>query len=150
MSGEHWMRHRICVHPFRKLDQPDHNGHNLKTVYDHWHCVKTFDYPSRITKKWAWYIDYWLARTKVRFPRNYVSHRTCGYFPEDEADAEGIKKRQRSSAQAQITKVLNVMEMRRKELSTQLFQDELTDPIMKKARAKLEEKKFKLQQLLID
>ena len=150
MSGEHWLKHSICIHPFRKLETPDDNGHYLKPVYDHWHCVKTFDYPSRITKKWAWYIDYWMAKTKVRFPRHNISHRVCVYFPEAEADSETNRKRQISAAQAQVTKVLNVMKIRRAQLSTQLFQDEISDPIMKKARAKLEEKKSKLQQLLIE
>jgi len=150
MSGEHWLRHSIVIHPFIKLDIPDDNGHSLKINHYHWHTIKVFDYPSRITKKWAWYIDYWMAKMKVRYPHHYISRHTCGYFPEAEADSETHKKRQISAAKAQVSKVLNIMEIRRKELSTQLYQDETNDPVMILARRKLEEKKFKLSQLIID
>lgn len=147
-NGEHWLKHSICVHPFKKLDHPDEYGNHLKTVHDHWHTVKVFDFPSRITKKWAWFIDYYVARIKVRYPRHTVSHRVCGYWPEAEADMETQKKRKISAAKAQVSKVLGVMEQRRLELSKQLFQDEENDPIMKMAKQKLEEKKFKLNQIL--
>lgn len=149
-NGQHWLRHRICIHPFKKLDEPDSDGHSLKVVHDHWHTVKVFDYPHWITKKYAWYIDYWMAKIQVRFPRHYISKRVAGYWPDADADLETQKKRKISAAKAQVSKVLNVMAIRKAQLSKELFQDELHDPVMKLARRKLEEKKFKLQQLLID
>jgi len=149
-NGAHWLKHSICIHPFKKLEKPDAEGHSLSVVHDHWHTVKIFDYPSWITRKHDWYINYWFAKIKVRFPRYYISLRVCGYWPEAEADLETQKKRKISAAKAQVSKVLGVMEQRRLELSKQLFQDEVNDPVMKLCRQKLEEKKFKLNQLLID
>jgi hypothetical protein len=91
-----------------------------------------------------------MALLQVRFPTYYISARVCGYWPEEIADSETQKKRQISAAKAQVSKVLGVMEVRRKELSLQLFQDEQSDPVLIKCRQKLEEKRFKLNQLLID
>ena len=150
IPGEHWMRHNIAVHPHIKLDVTDDMGHSLKTNHYHWHVIKSFDYPYRVTKKWSWYINYWFAKMQMRFPHHYIDMRTCGYCPDAEADVDERLKRSISAARAQVTKVLNVMEMRRKEMSTQLYQDEETDPVMIMGRRKLQEKQFKLSQLIIN
>lgn len=149
IKGGHWLRNTIVIHPFIKTEKPDEYGNYLKVNHYHGHILKVFNYPSWITKKWDWYIHYWFAKMQVRFPRYHLSHKVCGYWPEAEADSETIKKRQISAAKAQISKVLNVIETRRQELSKQLFQDEETDPLMVHCRIKLEEKKFKLSQLIM-
>ncbi|MGD9930171.1 MAG: hypothetical protein AB7U05_09135 [Mangrovibacterium sp.] len=149
-KGKHWLRKRICVHPMHKTTVLNAFGTNSEPVNDHWHTVKTFDYPSWIQSKWSWYVDYWYARIKVRFPRHHVSIRVYGYWPEAEADTETQKKRQLAAAKAQVTKIENLINHRRRELSAQLFQDETTDPVMIRATQKLDEKKFKLEQLVND
>ena len=147
LKGEHWLRHRIVVHPNKKTE-PDEFGITLKTNHYSSHTLKIFDYPSWISRKWEWYINYWFAKMQLRFPRHHLSLCVAGYFPEAEANSEAILKRQISAAKAQVSKVLNVMEMRRKELQSQLFQDEFSDPLMSECRIKLEEKKYKLQLLI--
>lgn len=144
------MHHSICVHPMKKLYKPDEYGRNVEVNYMHWHVVRVFDYPSWITRKWSWYINYWFAKIQLRFPNYYIDHRVAGYWPEDEANPETQKKRQISAAKAQVTKIENIISGRKNELSTQLFQDEENDPILIKANQKLAQKKFNLNQLLID
>jgi hypothetical protein len=121
-KGVHWLKHSICIHPFKKIQTTDDNGHSIKVNHFHWHTIKEFDYPSWITKKWAWYINFWKAKMQVRFPTYYITHRVYGYWPEADADFETQKKRQISAAKGQVSKVLSIMEERRKLLSTQLFQ----------------------------
>jgi len=147
-KGQHWLRKRICIHPMRKTEVVNAFGSNTEPTFDHWHTLKTFDYPSWIQSKWSWYIDFWYARIKVRFPRHYVSIRVYGYWPEAEADTDIQRKRQIAAAKAQITKIENIIKLRRGQLSTQLFQDENADPIMVKAKQKLDGKLFKLNLLL--
>ena len=129
-QGQHWLKHSICVHPFRKIEEPDEYGRMARIVHDHFHTIKVFDYPSWITKKWSWYITYWMSKMQIRFPRYQISHHVCGYWPEAEADSETIKKRQIAAAKGQISKVLSIIEDRKKELSLQLFQDETNDQIL--------------------
>lgn len=143
--GKHWLRYSICIHPFRKQE-----NRSLQTVHDHWHVLKVFDYPSEIIYRWDWYVKFCTAKLQVRFPRHHISLRVCGYWPDAEPDSETLKKRQISAARAQVTKVQNIIRMRRNELSKELFQDETNDPVMIKARRKLDEKQFKLNQLIVD
>jgi hypothetical protein len=148
-KGIQWFDYSIIVNSNQKLKEPDEYGRILVPNYYHGHVLKRFNYPSKITKKWQWYIDYCVAKMKLRFPRHRVSLSLYSYFPDEKPDDETARKREIAAAKAQVSKVLNIMEIRRQELSTQLFQDEENDIVMIKCRAKLIEKKFKLEQLII-
>lgn len=144
-KGQRWMHYTIAVSPNKKWrpGEPD------RPNYHHHHHIKSFNFPDWITEKWMWYIRWWHAKTQVRFPRHYVSMSVCPYYPEFENDAERIRKQSIAAAKAQISRVENMIKEREKELATQLFSDPDQDPIIKKLRKKLEEKKCNLEQIII-
>lgn len=147
MKGEHCLRHTIAVHPLKKAID-EHGNVTLVTNHYHHHNLKVLDFPMWICKKWSWYIDYCVAKAKVRFPRHYISHRVYGYRL-NESDEETTKKRHISAAKAQISKVLNIMKEREAQISRELFNDLDSDPIIQACRLKLEEKRMKLERLMI-
>jgi len=149
-TGKQWFHYRIVVHPNIKLKESDQYGKILEPNHYHSHTLKVFNFPSEVFHRRPWFISYWLAKMQVRFPKHKITSWLCPHFPDDKPDAETQKKREIAAAKAQVTKVENIIKIRRMELSKELFQDEENDPVMIKARNKLGEKKFKLQQILMD
>jgi len=146
-KGKRWFYYTITVHPNQKLNEPDQYGNFIHVNHYHHHVLKVLNYPDSIIERRQWYLRYLVAKFQVRFPKHKINLTLCPYYPED-SDPVLFKKRQISAAQAQITRVLNLINERRKELSTQLFKDELNDPFLMKCREKLYEKQYKLQQLI--
>lgn len=149
-KGKQWFQYRIVVHPNKRLEKPDQYGLMIQPNHYHSHSLKVFNFPSEVFHRRPWFIRYWIAKMQVRFPMHKVTPWLYPHFPDENPDEETQKKRQISAAKAQVTKVENIIRMRRDELSKELFNDETNDPVMIKARGKLAEKQFKLNQLLID
>lgn len=140
----HFLKVAICVHPNLKCKE---SVTGERTNHYHWHTMKVLNYPSEVLKRRSWVQKYWMAKIQIRFPKHYVTQRVAGYyFPED--DEMTIKKRQISAARGQISKLNRLIDERRKELSTQLFQDYENDPFILKCRSKLENKETHLSNLL--
>jgi len=140
----HCLKVKICVHPNLK-DENSVTG--VTPNHRNWHILKVLDFPTEILKRRDWVQKYWAAKMQLRFPKHLINQRVAGYwYPDD--DESTIKKRQISAAKGQISKLKRLIEERKKELSTQLFQDYENDPFIVKCEAKLHTKENHLSNLL--
>jgi hypothetical protein len=137
---------RIVVHPNKS--EKDENG-RFKTNHYHFHTIRKYNYPKWIVDKHGWFFQWVQALVQCRFPKHHVGFQYCGYFPDTNEKTLSRRKMAISAAQGQITKVNNQMELIREYSRKSLFQDYTELPEYVRLQTKLEEKKFKLQELLL-
>ena len=146
MKSEFWAYIFIAVHPFEK--EKDEWG-NLNTNHYHYHVIKEYRYPRWIIKKHERFFQYVQALVQCRFPKHYVSFHYCGYIPETNEKLQSKRIRKISSAQAQVTKVKNAIEILKTECKGTLFADYTKHPLYPRLKYKLKEKELKLQQAIM-
>lgn len=147
MESKFWTRISIVVHP--NLKEKDEWG-GFKVNHYHYHVIKEYRYPSWIVKKHDRFFQYIQALVQCRFPKNYVSFHYCGYIPETREKLQSKRRSKISSAQAQVTKVKNAIELLKTECAGTLFADYTKHPLYPKLKDKLLEKEFKLQQAVME
>ena len=109
--------------------------------------VHSIDIPRYMLDKWQWLINWRTAKYQYFNPRCRVLHYYCFYDKKTGLDNSATSLFQKySSAKAQVTKIENVINRYKSEMSKTLFQDFEHDDIYKKLICKLDNKK----QLLID
>ena len=146
-NNEYWAEVSICVHPNRK--KLNEYG-NYETNHYAWHVIKKYNYPKWIIDKHKRFLDWVLALAQVRFRKHHISFRYYGYKREDGNSILEKKKREIAAAKAQVSRIENAIRDYQDEMSKTLFNDLSNDEIYKKLLCKLDEKKFKLQQALMD
>lgn len=146
-ENQYWVIYSIAVHPF--LKQRDENG-KWKDNHYHKHVLRKWDYPAWIIKKHQWFFNWVLALYQVRFPKYRVTNYYYGYIHETKEKLQSKRRLKISSAQAQVTKYQNKIELLKQHLSGTLFSDYTQHPIYPRLKHKLEENKHKLQQAIMD
>lgn len=144
---ELWAQVTIAVHPHKK--GAPKNGF-YPTNYHHWHVIKCWEFPRWIIDRHGWFFRYVLALVQSRFPKHNVSFRYCGYWPQTRESMNSQRQRKISAAKAQVTKVERAIDQFVQERRKTLFYEYKSDPIYKKLQHKLEEKKFNLQQVVLE
>ena len=141
-----WARVAIVVHPNKKVK--DEIG-AFKVNYYEYHVIKQWDYPKWIIDKHRWFFTWVQALIQCRFPKHYVSYHHGGYYPETKERLGSKRLSAISAAKAQVTKVENAIAEFIEEKSKTIWSDYENDPIYKKLLCKLDDKKFKLQQAVM-
>jgi len=147
MKSKFWAYIFIAVHPF-KIEKDEWGNYNIN--HYHYHVIREYRYPQWIAKKYDRYFQYVQALVQCRFPKHYVSFHYCGYIPETREKLQSKRRSKISSAQAQVTKVKNAIEILKKECEGTLFDDYTKHPLYPRLKEKLQEKEFKLQQAVMD
>lgn len=146
MEEQIWAIVSIVVH--HNIKERDENG-RFKTNHYHWHVIKKWDYPKWIIDKHRWFFVWVQALVQSRFPKYYVSFHYCGYFPETMEKMASKRRTAISSAQAQVTKYQNKIDLLKEFCAGTLFNDYTQEPEYKRLKCKLDEKKFKLEQAIM-
>ena len=141
-----WARVSIVVHPNKRIR--DENGKLRVNNYE-WHTIKQWDYPKWIIDKHTWFFKWVMALVQCRFPKHYVSYHYGGYYPETKERLGSKRLSAIAAAKAQVTKVENAIAEFIEEKSKTIGSDYENDPIYKKLLCKLDDKKFKLQQAVM-
>jgi len=141
-----WAQISIRVHPNKK--EVDEDGCRQTNHY-HWHILKEWNYPRWIIKKHDDFFVWVMCIYQVRFKNYKVDKTYCGYYPETMERLGSKRLSSISAAKAQITKVENVIAEFKAEKGKTLWNDFENDPIYKKLLCKLEDKKFKLEQAVM-
>lgn len=146
MSSDIWAKVWICVYPNKKVI--DDKGCWKVNHYSS-HVVKSYDYPKWIIDKHRQFFTYIQALIQVRFKNHYVDYHYAGYYPETGEQLASKRRRAISAAQAQVTKVENVIMQYKEEVNKTLWNDLSKDETYQKLLQKLEVKKFRLQQAVM-
>lgn len=109
--------------------------------------VHKIEIPRYMLEKWQWLITWRTSKYQCLNPRKKVINYYCYYDKKTGLDNSATSLLQKyTSAKAQLTKIQNVINRYKSDMSKTLFQDFEHDEIYKKLICKLENKK----QLLID
>ncbi len=146
MKRNTWVYFTILVHPNKK--EMDEYGRYQPNHY-HKHLLRSWRYPQWIIKKHDHFFHWVVALYQVRFPKHYIGTRYCAYIPETNEVLASKRQRSISAAKAQVTRYENKIKLLTEHLSGTLFSDPTQHPLYPKFQAKLEEKKFKLNQAVM-
>ena len=146
MTEQLWAKVYICVHPNKKVI--DDKGCWTINHFSS-HVIKTWDYPKWIIDKHRRLFIFAHALIQVRFKNHYVDFHYAGYYPESRERMSSKRRSAISSAQAQVTKIKNVICEYEDEKNKTLWNDLSKDEIYQKLKQKLELKEYKLQQAII-
>jgi len=141
-----WAQIIIRVHPNEKRMTQDGC---YQTNHYHWHVLKEWNYPRWIIKKHDRFFSWVRCIYQVRFKNYRVDSTYCGYYPETKERLNSKRLNSISAAKAQITKVENAIAVFKEEKGKTLWNDYENDPIYKKLLCKLDEKKFKHEQAVM-
>jgi len=141
-----WMQITIRVHPNTK--EVDEWGNPQKNHY-HYHILKSWEYPKWIIMKHAKFFWWVMCMYQVRFKYYGINKTYCGYYPDTKERMGSKRLNAISAAKAQVTKVENAIAYFIEEQSKSLFSDYENEPVYKNLLCKLEEKKFKLEQAVM-
>lgn len=146
MKEQLWAKVWISVHPNKKVI--DDKGCWKVNHYSS-HVVKSYDYPKWIIDKHRQFFTYIHALIQTRFKNHYVDYNYAGYYPETRERLSSKRRSAISAAQAQVTKIKNVVSEYEAEKNKTLWSDLSTDQVYHRLLNKLEQKKQNLQQAIM-
>lgn len=141
-----WAQIIIRVHPNKK--QLSEDG-SFQTNHYHWHVLKQWNYPRWIVNKHERFFWWVMCVYQARFKNYRINKTYCGYYPDTKERLGSKRLSAIAAAKAQVTKVENAIAEFKEEKSKTLWSDFENDPIYKKLLCKLDDKKFKLQQAVM-
>lgn len=86
-----------------------------------------------------------VALAQVRFPQHYIHNGYYAYFPDTKEKLASKRQLAISAAKSQLTRYQNKIELLKQHCAGTLFSDYTQHPVYAHLKAKLEEKKLKLE-----
>lgn len=113
------------------------------------HVLHSFEMPRSMLDRWRWLIRWREARFQCQYPRDHVRSTYCYYDKKSGLSLGWNSLLSRLSAtKAQVTKIERVIsEYIDFQKQNNLFFDEQTDEVLRKAYRKLEQKRWNLRNL---